>query len=79
MMNYSQNSLLRSFSANPFDFLALPAGSGCTGAIEKTIRILQNQLKTESTAIYVSPYEHHSNILPWIQFFGNVNALACDD
>jgi len=45
-MYFSQISILRSFSANPFDFLALPAGSGCTGAIEKAIRIFQNQLKT---------------------------------
>jgi len=79
MMYFSQSSILRSFSANPFDFLALPTGSGCTGAIEKAIRILQNQLKPESIAIYISPYEHHSNILPWMQFFGNVNVLACDD
>jgi selenocysteine lyase/cysteine desulfurase len=79
MMNYAQSSLLRSFSANPSDFLALPVGSGSTGAIEKTVRILQNHLKNGSIAIYVSPYEHHSNILPWIQFFGNVNVLAGDE
>lgn len=73
MVNYSQSSILRSFSANPEDFLALPVGNGCTAAIEKTIRILQYQLNNDNTAIYVSPYEHHSNILPWIQLFGKVN------
>ena len=32
-MNYAQKSLLRSFSANDDDYVALPTGSGCTGAI----------------------------------------------
>ena len=32
-MHYSQNSLLKSFTADPFKYVALPTGSGSTGAI----------------------------------------------
>ena len=65
-MNYAQNSLLNSFSADAKDYVALPAGSGCTGAIEKTIRILKLSDFKGKTSVYLTSYEHHSNILPWI-------------
>lgn len=42
MMNYSQRSLLNSFSANPGVYVALPTGSGSTGAIEKAIKMLKS-------------------------------------
>lgn len=41
MMEYSQQSILSSFEAKPEDYVALPTGSGSTGAIEKTLRILK--------------------------------------
>jgi len=56
--------------------LALPTGSGSTGAIEKAIKMLKSvetpELKPD---IFLSPYEHHSNILPWIEFYDSVTVL----
>jgi selenocysteine lyase/cysteine desulfurase len=67
MMHYAHDSLLRSFSASKEDFVALPTGSGSTGAIEKAIKILKSLEKEgERPTIYLTPYEHHSNILPWV-------------
>lgn len=40
MMHYAHDSLLRSFSANAEQYVALPTGSGSTGAVEKTIRVI---------------------------------------
>jgi selenocysteine lyase/cysteine desulfurase len=37
-------------------------GTGSTSAVHKLINILRI---TEQTLILVSPYEHHSNLLPW--------------
>jgi len=41
MMHTSQKILLNVFSAHPDEFVALPIGSGSTGAIEKTIKLLK--------------------------------------
>ncbi|KAJ8037376.1 Cysteine desulfurase 1, chloroplastic [Holothuria leucospilota] len=37
-------------------------GSGCTGAIHKLVNALDLQVPP---VVFVSPFEHHSNILPW--------------
>lgn len=42
MMHYAQHSLLSSFNASPEEFVALPTGSGSTGAIEKAMKIMQS-------------------------------------
>ena len=65
-MNYTLKSLLKSFSANGDKYVALPTGSGCTGSIEKTIKILKAADFKGKISIYITSYEHHSNILPWI-------------
>jgi selenocysteine lyase/cysteine desulfurase len=36
-------------------------GSGATGAIDKLVRLLD----LESAVVFIGPYEHHSNELPW--------------
>ena len=41
-MHYSQKSLLKSFSADPEIYVALPTGSGSTGAIEKAIKMIKS-------------------------------------
>ncbi len=60
--------------------MALPTGSGSTGAIEKALKILKS-LENEQMkpTIYITPYEHHSNILPWVEFYDNINVLASDE
>jgi selenocysteine lyase/cysteine desulfurase len=80
MMHYAHNSLLRSFSACSEDYVALPTGSGSTGAIEKAIKIIKSIEKdSNKPIIFLTPYEHHSNILPWVEFYDSVNVLASDE
>lgn len=33
----------------------------------------------ESTTIFITPYEHHSNILPWVEMCQNVEMLVNDE
>lgn len=39
-------------------------GSGCTATVHKFISAL-GLSKTISSVVFVGPFEHHSNILPW--------------
>lgn len=41
------------------------AGSGCTGAVHKLIHCLRLSALPTPPVVYVSPFEHHSNLLPW--------------
>lgn len=41
-MHQAMLILLKCFNANQEDYLAIPAGSGSTGAIEKTIKVLKD-------------------------------------
>jgi selenocysteine lyase/cysteine desulfurase len=73
LVHYSQLSLLKSFHANPKDYLALPTESGSTGALKHAHMILHAQKilsDPDSLKVFISPYEHHSNILPWVELFG---------
>ena len=77
MMQYSQKSLLKSFGVEPDIYVALPTGSGSTGAIEKAIKMLKSVETSDNRPdVFLSPYEHHSNILPWIQFYDSVTVLG---
>lgn len=38
-------------------------GSGATRAIHKLVNVLA--INNQSLVVFVGPYEHHSNILPW--------------
>ncbi|XP_071826098.1 uncharacterized protein [Apostichopus japonicus] len=54
-----------SVNANESDVLIF-CGSGTTGAVNKLVSALK--LKSgggKNTVVFVGPYEHHSNILPW--------------
>ncbi len=57
----------------------MPTGSGCTGAIEKTIKILELRKILEKATVFLTPYEHHSNILPWVEFCKNVVELPSNE
>lgn len=75
-MHYSHVSLLNSFSADPSYYVALPVGSGSTGAVEKAIRMIKiSEDPQNKPEIFMSPYEHHSNILPWIELYDGINIL----
>ncbi len=62
------------------DYVVIFAGSGCTGAIDRLIGILNLRIPAdlderyklsesipaaERPVIFIGPYEHHSNELPW--------------
>lgn len=76
MMKYARDSLLKNFNASPEEYVVLPTGAGSTGAIEKAVLLLKG-LKEDDQGwdqpqIFITPYEHHSNILPWVEFYGNI-------
>lgn len=75
------------------DTLVIFTGSGATGAIDKLIRILglrvPSQLEdayslssaippNERPVVFVGPYEHHSNELPWRETIADVIEIAAD-
>ena len=47
------------------DDVLLFCGSGSTGAIDKVVRRLQCDHPSHRPVVFLGPYEHHSNILPW--------------
>ena len=65
-MHEAQDILLKSMKVTAEHFVALPTGSGATGAIEKAIKLIQNMANLKNPTIFITPYEHHSNILPWV-------------
>ena len=68
-MHYSQLSLLNNFGASAEKYIAIPAGSGSTGALKHAISVLQNLnlfKEKNKTTVFITPYEHHMNILPWV-------------
>ncbi len=40
-------------------------GSGCTGAVAKLVSCLCLDKLEQPAVVFVSPFEHHSNLLPW--------------
>eukprot|EP00118_Oscarella_pearsei_P017421 m.172220 g.172220 ORF g.172220 m.172220 type:complete len:899 (+) comp39084_c0_seq8:2372-5068(+) len=41
------------------------AGSGCTGAVNKLIHAMDLSASATKPVVFVGPFEHHSNLLPW--------------
>ena len=75
------------------DTLVIFTGSGATGAIDKIVRILglriPSQLedayslssvipRDERPVVFVGPYEHHSNELPWRETIADVVEIPAD-
>ena len=69
------------------------AGSGCTGAIDKLIGILNLRLPTdldrryglsaavpaqERPVVFIGPFEHHSNELPWRESIADLVVIPAD-
>ena len=40
-------------------------GSGCTGAVHKLVHCLSLDQMDQPPVVFVSPFEHHSNLLLW--------------
>tara|TARA_R110000868_G_scaffold199758_2_gene446717 strand:+ start:257653 stop:259380 length:1728 start_codon:yes stop_codon:yes gene_type:complete len=75
------------------DTAVIFAGSGCTGAIDKLIGILELRLPADLDArygmrelipaherpvVFVGPFEHHSNELPWRESIADVVTIHED-
>ncbi|SDJ04363.1 Selenocysteine lyase/Cysteine desulfurase [Frankineae bacterium MT45] len=75
------------------DTVVIFAGSGCTGAIDKLIGILGLRIpaglddeyhlsdaipKSERPVIFIGPFEHHSNELPWRESIADVVVIPQD-
>ena len=75
------------------DDLVIFCGSGATAAINKVIDILSLRLPTDSTqrdkvlnstprdqrpVVFIGPYEHHSNELPWRESLAEVHVIPED-
>ncbi len=55
-------------------------GSGCTGAVAKLVSCLSLDKLEQPAVVFVSPFEHHSNLLPWQEAKGtevHVQELYC--
>ncbi len=75
------------------DYAVIFAGSGCTGAIDKLVGILNLRLPADLDAryhlseaipaaerpvVFIGPYEHHSNELPWRESICDVVTIPED-
>ena len=63
------------------DDLVVFAGSGATGAIDRLLRVLELGRFAEAPerpVVFVGPYEHHSNELPWRESIADVVVVRED-
>ena len=75
------------------DTVVIFTGSGCTGAIDKLVGILGIRLPSsmderyhlsdtiaaqERPVVFIGPYEHHSNELPWRESVADVVVISQD-
>jgi selenocysteine lyase/cysteine desulfurase len=63
------------------DDLVVFAGSGATGAIDRLLRILELGRfadASERPVVFVGPFEHHSNELPWRESLADVVVIKED-
>ena len=88
----ARSIIARSLGADE-DYCVIFVGSGATGAINKLIDILNLRLPPDLSArykldshipdherpvIFIGPYEHHSNILPWRHSSAEVVVIPLD-
>ena len=68
--------IARSVNAGERDVVIF-CGTGATGAIDKLIRLLQLD-RSERPVVFIGPYEHHSNELPWRESVAEVVTIRED-
>jgi selenocysteine lyase/cysteine desulfurase len=59
------------------DDVVLFCGAGATGAIDKLIRVLALD-RAQRPVVFIGPYEHHSNELPWRESIADVVTIRED-
>jgi selenocysteine lyase/cysteine desulfurase len=60
------------------DDVVVFTGSGATGAIDRLVRILDLGAARSRPVVFVGPYEHHSNELPWRESVADVVVIRED-
>lgn len=88
----ARDAISRSVNAGPED-VVLFTGSGATAAVNKLVGLLglripeplEREFRLSSSipagrrpVILVGPYEHHSNVLPWMETIADVEEVALD-
>ena len=86
-------SIIRDAVGGDEDTVVIFAGSGCTGAIDKLIGILGLRIPSaledayhladaippeQRPVVFLGPYEHHSNELPWRESIADVVPVPAD-
>jgi Aminotransferase class-V len=67
----------RAVNGGPDDVVVF-CGAGATGAIDKLIRMLELE-RGQRPVVFIGPYEHHSNELPWRESVADVVTIRDDD
>jgi selenocysteine lyase/cysteine desulfurase len=67
-----------SLSCNEDDVLIF-AGSGMTAAASKLVHMLSLDKIHRKGIVFIGPYEHHSNILPWREHDGVEEVITIED
>jgi selenocysteine lyase/cysteine desulfurase len=60
------------------DDLVLFCGSGMTGALDRLVRVLELDPRSRPV-VFVGPFEHHSNELPWRESIADVVVIREDE
>lgn len=87
-------AIIREAVAGDEDTVVLFAGSGCTGAIAKLIGVLGLRIPSvledryalsehipadQRPVVFIGPYEHHSNDIPWRESIADVVTIRQDE
>ncbi len=85
LLREDARSLIRGSVGGGVDDLVIFCGSGATGAVNKLVNILElrrpmaDPLPPEQRpVVFVGPYEHHSNELPWRESVADVVVIGED-
>ena len=86
-------AIIRAAVGGDDETVVIFAGSGCTGAIDKLIGILGLRIPSalddayhfsaaipadQRPVVFIGPFEHHSNELPWRESIADVVAIPAD-
>lgn len=76
----ARHLIRQSVNAGPED-VVLFCGSGSTSAIDKVVRRLQSDQfhRRNRPVVFLGPYEHHSNLLPWREGNFDVVQIPVDE
>ncbi|XP_066936646.1 uncharacterized protein [Clytia hemisphaerica] len=81
MLRAEAKQIIRKSTNATEDDVVIFVSSGCTGAILKLIHAMDFK---EAPVVFVSPFEHHSNLLPWLEMgaevvYGEENSIGTLD